>query len=102
MEMVLSARILTAQEALEFGIVSRVVPREKLLDEAVELAGTIASKGPVAVRLAKDAILTGFGMTLEEGLRYENRLAAVVMGTKDKKEGLSAFLEKRKPVFTGE
>lgn len=102
MEMILSARILTAQEALEFGIVSRVVPREKLLDEAVELAGTVASKGPVAVQLAKDAILTGFGMTLEEGLRYENRLAAVVMGTKDKKEGLSAFLEKRKPVFTGE
>lgn len=102
MEMILSARILTAQEALEFGIVSRVVPREKLLDEAVELAATIASKGPVAVRLAKDAILTGFGMPLEEGLRYENRMAAIVMGTKDKKEGLSAFLEKRKPVFTGE
>ncbi|HEX7524268.1 MAG TPA: enoyl-CoA hydratase-related protein [Candidatus Deferrimicrobium sp.] len=102
MEMILSARILTAQEALEFGIVSRVVPREKLLDEAVELAGTIALKGPLAVRLAKDAILNGFGMPIEEGLRYENRLAAVVMGTKDKKEGLSAFLEKRKPVFTGE
>lgn len=102
MEMILSARILTAQEALEFGIVSRVVPREKLLDEAVELAGTIALKGPLAVRLAKDAILNGFGMPIEEGLRYENRLAAVLMGTKDKKEGLSAFLEKRKPVFTGE
>ena len=101
MEMVLSARILTAQEALEFGIVSRVVPQEKLLDEAVELAGTIASKGPLAVRLAKDAILTGFGMPIEEGLRYENRMAAIVMGTKDKKEGLTAFLEKRKPVFTG-
>ncbi len=102
MEMILSARILTAQEAQEYGVVSRVVPPEKLLDEAVSLAGTVASKGPVAVRLAKDAILTGFGMTLEEGLRYENRLAAVVMGTKDKKEGLSAFLEKRKPMFTGE
>ncbi|MBI5418557.1 MAG: enoyl-CoA hydratase/isomerase family protein [Deltaproteobacteria bacterium] len=102
LEMILSARILSAKEALEFGIVSKVVPQERLLDEAVALAETIASKGPVAVRLAKDAILTGFGMTLEEGLRYENRLAAVAMGTKDKKEGLSAFLEKRKPVFTGE
>ncbi|HZW36736.1 MAG: enoyl-CoA hydratase/isomerase family protein [Deltaproteobacteria bacterium] len=102
LEMILSARILTAKEALEFGIVSKVVPPDRLLDEAVALAETIASKGPVAVRLAKDAILTGFGMTLEEGLRYENRLAAVAMGTKDKEEGLTAFLEKRKPVFTGE
>lgn len=102
LEMILSARILSAKEALEFGIVSKVVPQEIILDEAVALAETIASKGPVAVRLAKDAILTGFGMTLQEGLRYENLLAAVVMGTKDKKEGLSAFLEKRKPVFTGE
>ncbi|PWB67874.1 MAG: enoyl-CoA hydratase [Deltaproteobacteria bacterium] len=102
LEMVLSARLLSAKEALEFGIVSKVVPPDRLLDEAVALAETIASKGPVAVRLAKDAILTGFGMTLEEGLRYENRLAAVAMGTKDKEEGLTAFLEKRKPVFTGE
>jgi enoyl-CoA hydratase len=102
MEMILSARILTAREALEFGIVSRVVPREDLLDESIALAEMVASKGPVAVRLAKDAILAGFGMTLDEGLRYENRLAAVVMGTRDKKEGLSAFLEKRKPVFIGE
>jgi enoyl-CoA hydratase/carnithine racemase len=102
LEMILSARLLTAKEALEFGIVSKVVPQDRLLDEAVALAETIASKGPLAVRLAKDAILTGFGMTLEEGLRYENRLAAVAMGTKDKEEGLSAFLEKRKPVFTGE
>ena len=66
------------------------------------LADRVASKGPAAVRLAKEAILTGFGMSLEEGLRYENRLSAVVMGTKDMKEGLTAFKEKRKPVFTGE
>ncbi len=102
MEMILSARILTAQEALAFGIVSRVVPPEHLLDEAIVLADRVASKGPAAVRLAKEAILTGFGMSLEEGLRYENRLSAVVMGTKDMKEGLTAFKEKRKPVFTGE
>jgi len=102
MEMILSARILAAREALEFGIVSRVVPQEKLLDEAVGIAAAVASKGPVAVRLAKDAILHGFGLPLEEGLRYENRMAAIVMGTSDKKVGLTAFLEKRKPVFTGE
>ncbi|MHB8833196.1 MAG: enoyl-CoA hydratase/isomerase family protein [Desulfobacteria bacterium] len=101
-EIILTGRTLSAKEALEFGIVSKVVPQDRLLEEAVALAGAIASKGPVAIRLAKDAILTGFGMTLEEGLRYENRLAAVVMGTRDKKEGLSAFLEKRKPTFTGE
>ena len=102
MEMILTGRTLSAKEALDFGIVSKVVPQDRLLEEAIALAGAIASKGPVAVRLAKDAILSGFGMTLEEGLRYENRLAAIVMGTRDKKEGLSAFLEKRKAVFTGE
>ena len=100
--MILTGRILPAREALEFGIVSNVVPQDRLLEEAIALADSIASKGPMAVRLAKDAILTGYGMTIEEGLRYENRLAAVVMGTKDKKEGLVAFLEKRSPVFTGE
>lgn len=102
LEMILTARILKSAEALEYGLVSKVVPLERLLEQAVALGETIASKGPVAVRLAKDAILTGFGMTLREGLLYENRLAALMMGTKDKKEGLSAFLEKRKPVFTGE
>ncbi|MHB8831939.1 MAG: enoyl-CoA hydratase/isomerase family protein [Desulfobacteria bacterium] len=101
-EMILTGRILPAREALEFGIVSKVVPQDRLLGEAVALAESIVSKGPMAVRLAKDAILTGYGMTIEEGLRYENRLAAVAMGTKDKKEGLVAFLEKRSPVFTGE
>ena len=100
--MILTGRVLSAKEALDIGIVSKVVPQDRLLDEAIALADSIASKGPMAVRLAKDAILTGYGMTIVEGLRYENRLAAVVMGSKDKKEGLVAFIEKRKPVFTGE
>ncbi len=102
LEMILTGRILSAAEALEYGIVSRVVPADVLLDEAVALGDAIAAKGPLAVRLAKDAVLNGAGMPLSEGLRYENRLAAVVFGSRDKREGLSAFLEKRKPRFTGE
>lgn len=102
LEMILTGRILQAGEALEYGIVSKVVTSERLVDEAVELANAIASKGPVAVRLAKDAVLNGSSMSMMEGLRYENRLAALVFGTRDKREGLTAFLEKRKPDFTGE
>jgi enoyl-CoA hydratase len=102
LEMILTARFLTAGEALAYGLVSKVTPPEKLLEEAVAMAETIASKGPIAVRVAKDAVLNGFGLPLGEALRYENRIAAVVYSTKDKVEGLTAFLEKRKPSFKGE
>lgn len=102
LELALTARVLTAREALACGLVSKVTAPEALLEEALATAETIASKGPVAVRAAKDAIQNGFGMPLDEALRYENRLAAIVFGTKDKHEGLTAFLEKRAPRFQGE
>jgi len=102
LELILTARILSAREALEYGLVSKVTAPEKLLDEAIAMAEVIASKGPVAVRAAKDAILNGAGMPLDDALRYENRLAAIVFSTQDRQEGLTAFLEKRPPVFRGE
>jgi enoyl-CoA hydratase len=82
---------------LEWGIVNRVVPFEELLNEAKRLAAAIAAKPPLAVRMAKDAVLKAQDMPLESGLDYENRLFAMLFGTEDQKEGMRAFLEKRKP-----
>jgi enoyl-CoA hydratase len=101
MEMILTGRHITAQQAYEWGLVNRVVPPEALMDEAYALAREIASKAPVAVRLAKAAVLRSMDTPLDVGLDYERRLFALAFGTEDKEEGVRAFLEKRKPVFQG-
>jgi enoyl-CoA hydratase len=101
MEMVLTGAPIDARKALEWGIVNRVVPFAELLDEAKRLAGAIAAKSPFAVRMAKDAVLKAQEMTLESGLNYENRLFALLFGTQDQKEGMRAFIEKRKPEWKG-
>ena len=101
MDVVLSGRFLDAREAERAGLVARVVAKEAWLDEAKRLAREIASKGPVAQRLAKEAVNRAFDATLEMGLDHERRLLYLAFATEDAREGLKAFTEKRKPDFRG-
>jgi len=101
MEMVLNNRALSAEEALNFGLVNRVVPVERYLDEALALAQEIAGRAPLAVRLAKEAINNAFETTLSDGLSDERRAFYFLFTTQDQKEGMAAFLEKRKPEWKG-
>ena len=98
-EIVLMGRPIDAQEAYRIGLVNKVVPLERLMPTAKEWAEVICRAGPLAVRAAKEAMIQGSGMTLEDGLRLESSLEAYVMGTEDYTEGTSAFVEKRKPIF---
>lgn len=101
MELVLTGRQLTAQEALAAGLVNRVVATEVLLDEAKALAREIASKSPLAVRMAKEAINKAFETPLSEGLEFERKNFYLLFASEDQKEGMKAFLEKRKPEWKG-
>lgn len=101
MEMILNNRTLTAPEALQFGLVNRVVPVEGYLDAAVALAEEIASRAPLAIRMAKDSINAAFESTLTEGLKTEKRNFYPLFSTEDQKEGMKAFIEKRKPNWKG-
>jgi enoyl-CoA hydratase len=101
MDVVLSGRLLTAREALAAGIVARVVAREAWLEEARRVARDIASKGPVATRLAKEAVDRAYEGPLQLGVEYERRLLALAFASDDAREGLNAFLEKREPRFEG-
>jgi enoyl-CoA hydratase len=101
MEMVLTGRRVEAKEAFEMGMVTKVVPAESYLEEAKELARTVASKAPLAAQLAKDAVLKAYDGTLDAGLDYERRNFLVLFSTDDKEEGMAAFKEKRAPNFEG-
>lgn len=101
MEMVLNNRILSAEEALRFGLVNRVVPVERYLEEALALAAEIAARAPVAVRLGKEAVNHAYEAFLAEGLADERRAFYLLFATQDQKEGMAAFIEKRKPEWTG-
>ena len=101
MEMVLTGNPITAQEALQYGLVNRVFPIERYLAEAQALAATIAEKAPIAVMLAKEAIRAASETTLREGLALELRNFYLLFDTEDQKEGMRAFIEKRKPIFKG-
>jgi enoyl-CoA hydratase len=101
MDVILSGRFLSADEALRAGLVARVVAREAWLDEAKRVAQAIAEKPPVATRLAKESVDKSFEGTLTLGLEYERRLLALAFASDDATEGLNAFLEKRKPEFKG-
>jgi enoyl-CoA hydratase len=100
-EIMLTGTVISAQKALEWGIINRVVPVENLLDEAKRLAAEVASKAPLAVRTAKEAVIKAQDMTLENGLDFENRVFSMLFGTEDQKEGMRAFIEKRKPQWKG-
>ena len=99
MDVILSGRRLTAHEALAAGLAARVAPAGTWLEEAKEVARAIAAKGPVAVRLAKDAVNRAHEAPLSVGLDYERRLLALALASEDAREGLAAFLEKRAPEF---
>jgi enoyl-CoA hydratase len=101
MELCLTGKFINAKEAYELGIVNKVVPRELLLEEAIKLAKEIASKAPIAVRFIKDSIRKAQETSLKEGLEYERKLFYLLLSTEDAKEGMRAFIEKRKPVFKG-
>lgn len=101
MEMVLNNRVLTAQEALQFGLVNRVVPVERYLEEALQLAAEIANRAPLAVRLAKESVNHAFESFLNDGLKDERRAFYFLFSTSDQKEGMQAFIEKRPPRWTG-
>lgn len=92
----------TSPEALQHGLVSRVAPSGEAGSLAREVAAVIASRGPIATQLAKEAIWRGLEMPLEQALRFETDLTLLLQTTKDRAEGVQAFLEKRPPVFTGE
>lgn len=102
MEMVLTGESISARKAYEYGLVNRVVPVERFLEEAKELARVIAERPPISVRLAREALQYGLETTLRDGLEMERRNFILLFDTKDQKEGMNAFLEKRKPEFRGE
>jgi enoyl-CoA hydratase/carnithine racemase len=101
MELVLTGRRITALEAQEMGLVNRVSKSKAWLTDALELAAVIARRPPLAVRLAKQAVLAADESTLAGGLAQERRLFELAMATEDRVEGMQAFLEKRKPEFRG-
>ncbi|AVS75070.1 enoyl-CoA hydratase [Paracidovorax cattleyae] len=100
MDMALTARMMDAQEAERAGLVSRVVPYDKLMDEALGAALVIAGFSQVAVMAAKETVNRAFEGSLSDGLMYERRLFHALFSTQDQKEGMAAFLEKRPAVFT--
>ena len=100
MDMVLTGRMMDANEAERAGLVSRIVPVERLMDEAVDAATRIASLSRASVIMAKESVNRAFEVPLAEGLRFERRLFQSLFATEDQKEGMTAFIEKRKPAFT--
>jgi len=98
-EILLMGKPVDAEEAYRIGLVNKVVPQAEVMATAKEWAESICQAGPLAVRAAKEAMLKGCDMTLEDGLRLENSLVAYVMGTEDFAEGTKAFVEKRKPDY---
>jgi enoyl-CoA hydratase len=101
MDMILTGRMLSAREALDFGLVARVVAQEAWLDEAKRVAHEIASKSPISVRLAKEAIDKAFETPLGAGVEFERRSFYLARAAEDATEGLNAFVEKRLPDFKG-
>lgn len=101
MEMVLTGKFVDAEQALRWGMVNKVVPVEAYLAEAVKLAQSIAEMSPVGVKLAKEAVNRAYEVLLEEGLHFERKNFYLLFASEDQKEGMQAFVEKRKPHFKG-
>ena len=101
MEMILTGEPIDAREAFRLGLVARVVPNELVIEDALALAAKIATKSPLALRLAKEAVNAAYEMSLTDALAHERRLFYLLFASEDQKEGMAAFLEKRDPNFTG-
>jgi len=101
LEIILSGKMISAQEALRLGLVNRVVPADQLMEEAKTLLATILSRGPLAVKYALEAVNHGLNMNIEEAMDYEASLFGLLCATEDMKEGTKAFVEKRHPEFSG-
>jgi enoyl-CoA hydratase len=101
MEMILTGEPMGATEARDRGLVARVVPDELVVEDALGLAAQVATKSPVALRLAKEAVNAAYETDLTQGLAHERRLFYLLFATDDQKEGMAAFMEKRTPDFTG-
>lgn len=101
MDMVLNNRILSAEEARQYGMINRVVPVERCLDEALSLANELAARAPLALRMAKEAVNNAFESSLTDGIADERRAFYFLFSTQDQKEGMTAFVEKRKPEWKG-
>jgi enoyl-CoA hydratase/carnithine racemase len=101
MEIVLTGRRIGAEEAFDLGLVNQIASKREWLEKAVELAEVVARRPPLAVRLAKQAVLAAEETALTAGLDQERRLYELAMATEDRVEGMRAFLEKRRPDFQG-
>jgi enoyl-CoA hydratase len=101
MELVLTGRFINAEEALAYRLINKVVPVEMLMHETLSLAKEIAAQSPVAVMLAKEAVNRSFETHLDEGLHFERKNFYLAFASEDQKEGMAAFVEKRKPKFKG-
>src|SRR5688572_16279499 len=101
MELVLTGKFISAEEALSYGLINKVVPVEMYLREAVQLAKEIAQMSPVATQLAKESVNRSFETLLDEGLIFERKNFYLTFASEDQKEGMKAFIEKRKPVYKG-
>lgn len=101
MEMILTGKSISAEEAYRIGLVNHVVPAESIMEEARKIANEIASKPTISVRAAKEAILKAQDTSIDVGLEFERKAFYMLFATEDGKEGMKAFLEKRKPVYRG-
>ncbi|MET3998670.1 2,3-dehydroadipyl-CoA hydratase PaaF [Marinobacterium sp. MBR-109] len=101
MQLVLSGEFISAAQARDFGLISEVTIPERSLERATELARKIATKPPIAVRQAKEVLLKAYDTTLDSGLSLERKAFTLLAATEDRNEGIAAFMEKRKPNFTG-
>jgi enoyl-CoA hydratase len=101
MELILTGRFLSAEEAVAYGLAVKVVPVEMLMNEVLGIAKEIAARSPIAVQLAKEAVNRAYETHLDEGLAFERKNFYLTFASADQKEGMKAFVEKRKPQFTG-
>ena len=102
MEMILTSRIVDAEEALDIGLLNQITGAEEVLEKAHRMADTIAGLGPIATRYLKEAVLKGLDLTLDQGLRVEADLTVMLQSTLDRAEGIRSFIERRRPRYRGE